>query len=166
MAKPRAFEDFIDYSGAAAGSACQEWIGHISNYGYGRRCTRVGGKKIWVQAHRIAYERAYGPIPMGLCVLHRCDNRACVRLEHLFLGTKADNMRDKVAKGRQARGEGCGAARLTAAQVLEIRSAYRCGSRDCGGRALGRKFGISQACISRIVRGLSWSSVEPKEAIQ
>ena len=56
-------------------------------------------------AHRMAWELEHGPIPGDLWVLHRCDNPPCVRLDHLFLGTHADNMADKVAKGRQARGD-------------------------------------------------------------
>jgi hypothetical protein len=56
-------------------------------------------------AHRVAWEEVNGPIPPGLCVLHKCDNPPCVRPDHLFLGTQADNIADRDAKGRQARGD-------------------------------------------------------------
>ncbi len=86
---------------------CREWNGGRFQSGYGRFNRRSGS----LYAHRIAWEFVNGPIPGGLDVLHRCDNRACVFADadpaksHLFLGTNDDNMADMVAKGRQARGE-------------------------------------------------------------
>lgn len=75
-------------------SGCWLWIGGVSYPpGYGRM-TR--GQ----YAHRVSYEIHRGKIPVGMHVLHRCDNRLCVNPDHLFLGTQSDNMRDMMAKGR------------------------------------------------------------------
>jgi len=72
--------------------------------GYGARMTHRNGKNVSQRAHRVAWEEAYGPIPEGMCVLHRCDNPPCVNVDHLFLGTHQDNVRDMDAKGRRSRG--------------------------------------------------------------
>jgi hypothetical protein len=77
---------------------CTEWKGARQKNGYGRAYDVVS--KRTVLAHRLAWEDAHGPIPEGMCVLHRCDNRACVKVAHLFLGTRADNTRDMHDKGR------------------------------------------------------------------
>jgi hypothetical protein len=70
-----------------------------SRGGYGS--IKIDGRSIG--AHRAMYERLYGPIPEGLHVLHDCDNPACINPDHLFLGTNADNMADREAKGRSYR---------------------------------------------------------------
>lgn len=75
---------------------CWEWTGNLNGNGYGQ--VRYGGRMR--PTHRLAWELAHGPIPPGLWVLHTCDNRVCMRPEHLWLGTGADNMADMVRKGR------------------------------------------------------------------
>ena len=92
---PRRFWDRV-----CIGDACWEWHGGVRNaQGYGG--FNWNGKK--QMAHRVAWQLWVGPIPEGMSVLHRCDNRLCVRPDHLFLGTHLDNMRDAVAKQRTRR---------------------------------------------------------------
>jgi len=78
-------------------SPCIEYEGTRDAQGYGRR--RVDWSTSHL-VHRQEWERVRGPIPDGLCVLHRCDNPPCYRLGHLFLGTRSDNARDRQRKGR------------------------------------------------------------------
>lgn len=80
---------------------CVEYTGFRTARGYGRVNKRVGGKQTGQFAHRMAWAAVYGPIPPGMVVMHLCDNPPCYRLDHLRLATQAENMADKVAKGRQ-----------------------------------------------------------------
>lgn len=75
---------------------CWLWTGAKTISGYG--CMRVNGENI--VAHRVSWEILNGDIPNGLCVLHKCDVRPCIRPDHLFLGTRGDNARDAMSKGR------------------------------------------------------------------
>lgn len=78
---------------------CWEWTASRKERGYGV-FSRPGHNNGALKAHRVSWELANGPIPDGLCVLHRCDNPPCVNPAHLFLGTIADNNRDMSLKGR------------------------------------------------------------------
>jgi hypothetical protein len=158
--KARDFDAFIDFSGAAAGSTCWEWIGDRSQYGYGRRGHLENGKLKSEAAHRLAYERAFGPIPEGLAVCHRCDNRACVRPEHLFLGTWKDNSEDMVRKGRSNKGERHGNSKLTEEQVREIRRLYIPRDPERGATPLARRFGVTVGAIDDVARGVIWKHVD------
>ncbi len=121
---------------------CWEWTGSGNGIqGYGQ--VRIAGKCI--QAHRRSWEMEFGPIPDGLFVLHRCDNRPCVRPSHLFLGTLSDNMHDCSRKGRLAPPRS-----LTADNVATIRRMYDDG---VGQYPLAALFRVPQSTISGIVRG-------------
>jgi hypothetical protein len=139
---------------------CWLWNANLDGYGYGR--FRLGEKK--ERSHRVSWELAFGPIPEGLHVLHKCDTPACVRPDHLFLGDRFANMRDASHKGRMrgsvkgrkgagAKGEANKSARLTESQVGEIRQSEE------SQRALGRRYGVSQAAISKIKARKSWAHV-------
>ncbi len=102
-------------------------------------------------AHRVSYRTFIGGIPEGLRVLHKCDVRDCINPKHLFLGTNSDNSRDMTSKGRQARGQKNGRAKLTKNQVLEIRANERLTRKE-----LANKYGVSQSNIDYILTGQSW----------
>lgn len=104
-------------------SGCLEWQGTVNVWGYG--CSSMHGVKM--TTHRIAWIIDNGPIPDGLFVLHRCDNRICVDSSHMFLGTQKQNVHDCMAKGRRAstKGEAHGQAKLNDEKVRHIRSSPR-----------------------------------------
>jgi hypothetical protein len=121
-----AFADrFWQHVTKAHGDGCWEWNAAIGTTGYGM--TTRACKKI--KAHRAAWELVHGPIPGALCVLHRCDNRKCVRPDHLFLGTLSDNVADMMAKGRNGDtrtfGDDNGNTKLSEADVATIRARWQ-----------------------------------------
>lgn len=145
-------------------SACWEWTAHRRGLGYGEMW--VNGRN--VVTHRFSFALANGPIPAGLFVCHRCDNPPCVNPDHLFLGTHDDNMADRSAKGRQAKGDRQGArlhpetvvrgeahhsAKLSEADVLAIRA------RSLSGETmlkLSKEYRVDHATVRRIVTGHTW----------
>lgn len=157
------FEEKVDRSAGPDG--CHLWTGAVGRGGYGTIGV-PGPDGTWRsdRAHRVALQFVHGPIPRGIYVCHRCDTPRCVNVAHLFLGTQHDNMRDMAAKGRGSRlkGEKSPRAKLTEADVAMIRSKHARGERQT---ELAAIYGVSQATVSGIVRGDSWShsSDGPKE---
>lgn len=111
----------------------------------------INGKQFTTYAHRVAYVLAHGPIPDGqdVVVMHSCDTPACVNPAHLTLGTQADNVRDAAQKGRYHVPRTAQVRKLSDEQVREIRASTEKGSR------LSIRYGVSQAAISLIRRGLA-----------
>lgn len=140
------------------GDGCWEWQSAIfKGLGYGK--FHADNRRV-VYAHRFAFELANGPIPTGMFVCHRCDNRRCVRPDHLFLGTAKDNVADMMAKGRHVMrgvpGMGHGRAILTDDQVREIRRRFVPGKRGECPRA-AKEFGVSISTISKVLRRELWA---------
>lgn len=150
--------------------ACWEWTGYKPN-GYGRITIKRG--KIML-AHRLAYELFYGPIGTdALCVCHACDNPGCVRPDHLWLGTLADNTADMVAKGRATRntsalwlrrrretapkGEASARSKVTESEVRAMRALR---AEGVGIREIARRYPhMSRRGIQFILRGRTWGHV-------
>ncbi|MBU6231535.1 HNH endonuclease [Patescibacteria group bacterium] len=109
-------------------------------------------------APRVSWHIHNGAIPEATpCVCHSCDNPACVRPSHLFLGTHADNAHDKITKGRVVlgppmRGVKNGNSKLTLEQVHEIRAAPHVFS----SRKMAAKYGVSQPTILRVIKHVTW----------
>lgn len=130
-------------------TGCHEWQGALFRDGYGQ--FRVGnGSLKMISAHRWVCD----PIPEGMLVLHRCDNRKCVNREHLYFGTHKENMKDMVDKGRQNKGANCHTAKLTDVQVKEIRS-------DCRpSKIIAKDYSVSKNLVGLIKRKEVWAHVD------
>lgn len=161
--------------------ACWEWMARIERSGYGKTVWEGKPKK----SHRIAYMLAFGEFDQRLFVCHHCDNPACVNPNHLFLGTRSDNMKDMIQKGRHlegqkrriathkakgktkggwklkgmdyVKGEQNGAHKLTEQQVLEIRAKYVRGV--YGYMKLSTEYGVDPITIKAIVTQRTWKHI-------
>ena len=138
---------------------CLEWEGERSHNGYGRMWTGKIGKSPRTAIHRWVWEEAHGPVPEGMHVMHLCDNPPCYALDHLRLGTAAENIADKVTKGRQARGVTHPAAKLTEDQVREIYAS----TEPCA--ELASMYGVNKSSISAIRTGRTWSHITQESRV-
>ena len=163
-------EQFWSRVKKANGNRCWEWIGGRSSQGYGS----VPGGGCYIGAHRFSWFLHNGVIPPKLWVLHECDNPPCVRPKHLFLGTRIDNIRDMMMKGRDNHATGAdhpmnrrpelrlkgtknGRALLTDDDVREIRVRVESGEQVA---ALARETGMSEGALRHIVKRRHWRHVE------
>jgi HNH endonuclease len=156
------FWSHVDKSGE-----CWKWTGSILESGYGQfrpgsSCLKT---KRW-RAHRYSWVLFHGPIPDGLKVLHKCDNRKCVNPDHLFLGTDLDNVRDCISKGRgkhalngkYKRNVNNISSKITQIQADEIRYIYL-NCPNISQQCIANQFGINQRSVSNIIRNKTWSKI-------
>ena len=146
---------FWDKVCASGVDACWEWRGSRTKKGYGRVATPIGSRS----AHRVAafISGVLVDLKSQNHVLHRCDNPPCCNPSHLFLGSNADNVADRVAKGRSGlapcHGESNGMAKLSLEEVYAIR---RLANINLSQSEISKAYGLRQPAISRIVSGKRW----------
>jgi len=136
---------------------CLEWKAAKNDRGYGQFFV---DEKV-VYAHRWIYEQVYGPIPDGYDVCHHCDNPSCVRPQHLFAGTRLDNVRDMDSKGRGSytahAGSRHGMSKLTEEDVVEIRRQYAMGQYTY--QEIAAYYDVGWTTIQKIVTRTTWTHV-------
>lgn len=132
-------------------TGCMLWLAARDPLGYGRFSAGTSRAAL---AHRVAFQIATGDDPTGLVVMHRCDTPSCVAPDHLQLGTHADNIADKVAKGRHAwpamAGENNPNAKITDAQASDILALLAEGRQI---KEVAALYGVKADTISAIKHG-------------
>ena len=142
MAGKKTFELLLE-SAKKDKNGCTNWPGKIDRGGYGIHNDVLAHRKVW--------EYYNGPIPKTLCVCHKCDNRRCVNIEHLWLGTSKENVLDMHKKGR------AGQAKLSEEDVYKIRFLLE---NQVQPRTIAKMFGVWDSSIHNIKSGKTWSRLK------
>lgn len=139
------------YSMPEPNSGCLLWVGGmVHDFGYGQ--LKVDGRT--ANAHVLQWERYNGPVPKGGYVCHKCDVPGCIEPSHLFLGSLAINMADKVAKRRHRFGRRHPNAKLTEEAVRAIRTDHRRHG------LIANAHGVTPGLVSQLKRGLIWRHLQ------
>ena len=132
---------------------CWEWTASIGSRGYGRFTMKKDGKTEQ-HAHRVSYILCHGSIPIGLYVLHNCDNKKCINPSHLFTGTQQINVDDMIRKGRNCRGSRVRCSKLKECDVVAIRKDGRKQTE------IAASYGVTQGTIWQIKERLKWKHIK------
>lgn len=139
---------------------CWEWSGCLlQSGGYGCISIQRDRKTVAYRANRMSWEIHFGEIPGGIVVCHKCDNPKCVRPDHLFLGTHADNGADMARKLRGTCGKKNRHAKLSDSRVADIRTRAQSGERYA---SIARSHGVTKNTVWRVVNGHTWKNTLAK----
>lgn len=138
-------------------NGCMEWTGSKFPNGYGQ--IKIKGKMMG--AHRFSWKLINSHIPEKMCICHICDNKICVNIEHLFLGTVKDNCLDKVSKKRSVFGERNGRCVIKESDIQKIRKEL---SKGIDQRDIAKKYGVAQTTISAIKLKKSWKYLKENQS--
>ena len=137
---------------------CIEWDKRLNNDGYG--ILFYDGKQHYI--HRATWEKHFGIIPKGLCICHKCDNRKCYNIDHLFMGTHLQNMQDMAKKGillkRAARGEKQSLSKFTEKEIIEIRKIYSLQKHSI--RKMAKNLSVAYNTMYCILTRKTWAHVK------
>jgi hypothetical protein len=168
--KPRApIERFDEKWTPEPNTGCWLWTAGGVPRGYGTM--RIGSPRRAAYAHRVSWELHRGPIPKGFDVCHKCDTPQCVNPDHLFLGTRSDNMQDCACKGRSCTGDRNGMrkhperitrgslradAKLTETAAADIRERAGKGTPR---KVLAAEYGVCTGTVDAVVNRRTWNHV-------
>lgn len=142
-------------------SGCWEWKGSKYN-GYGRTIigSRKDGTRRTISAHRLSYLIWNGEIPDGYDVCHKCDNPCCINPNHLFVGTRQENVDDRERKGRNIIfvGEEQPMAKLTKKIVKDARWEHT--YKGTSFQKLADRYGVSKKTMQSAIKGITWKCVK------
>lgn len=153
----RTLNERIAYYSRPAPNGCVEWIARLKGINPGYAALSLDGT--WWQVSRLVWIRAHGRIPEGHVIRHTCDNSICVAEAHLEVGTIAQNVADRVRRGRSARGETHFNAQVTETDVFAIRASSETS------KVLGQRYGIDLGTVQHIRDRYTWKHlpVTPEE---
>jgi len=137
-------------------NGCIDWPGARTAHGYGVAGTHDAFGPTLAYVHRVRFEEVNGPIPDGQVIRHKCDRPCCTAIEHLEIGSQADNARDAVERGRIQTGERSPSARLTDKKVLAICERYDAGERVPD---IAREYGVSESLVYLVLQGERWAHI-------